>query len=95
MLVLQRGSIVGADAGGVLYDGTYQDRGDSLDVRLTMTVPPGVTLVQGTLAQPTAYSVPINVSLSKRALTTSEPVLLQMPPGPVNAIFRKLRPLSD
>ncbi len=95
MLIMQRGIIVGSDAGGVLYDGTYRDQGDRLDVRLTMTVPPGVTLAQGTPAQPTAYSIPINVSLFKRVLTTGEPVLLQLPPGPVNVIFRKLRALSN
>ena len=41
MLIMQRGIIVGSDAGGVLYDGTYRDQGDRLDVRLTMTRSPG------------------------------------------------------
>jgi hypothetical protein len=95
MLILRRSTITGSDATGVLYDGTYQDNGDNLDIRLTMTVPPGVTLAQGTPAQPTAYSVPINLSIPTRALSTGETVLMELPPGPVNIIFRMLRSLSD
>jgi hypothetical protein len=95
MLILRRGTITGSDASGVLYDGTYQQTGGNLDLNLTMTVPPGVALAQGTSAKSTAYSIPINLSLPTRVLSTGETVLMPLPPGPINVIFRKLRPLSD
>lgn len=93
MLILQRGIVVGSDAGGVQYDGAYQDVGDSISFRITMTVPPGVPLVQGIPTRPQTYTVPIEVTIPKRAIESSQPILLQLPPGPVNVIFRRLRSL--
>jgi hypothetical protein len=95
MLIFERGRITGADFAGGLYDGSYVERGPDIEVRMTMTVPPGVTLVQGTPARPTAYQFPINVMLSLHALEKQQPVLLHLPPGPVNVIFQRLRRLSD
>ena len=94
MLILQGGLIIGSDAGGVLYDGTYIDRGLEVVVNLKMTVPPGATLVQGTPARSDKYVVPVNAVISKSALEHSLPVLIQLPPGPVNVIFRRLRSLN-
>src|SRR5687767_11268168 len=49
VIVLEWGMIVGADAGGVIYDGTYSyaRREELLDLELTVRVPPGASLVQG------------------------------------------------
>jgi hypothetical protein len=94
MLILQRGVITGADAGGALYDGSYEEHGSYLLLNLTLTVPPGVVLVQGTPAQPKQYSIPIQTELSARALLEGEVASLQLPPGPVNVIFRRLRTLN-
>jgi hypothetical protein len=94
MLILQRGVITGADAAGVLYDGSYLERGAYLQVKLTLTVPPGATLVQGTLPQPTQYSISSETTLLTKALLEGEPTLVQLPPGPVNVIFRRLRALD-
>ena len=85
--------VVGTDAGGVLYDGTYKDIGDMVEIALTMTVPPGATLVQGTPPQPRSYVIPVKASFPKVAITKSQPILMQLPPGPVNVIFQCLRPL--
>lgn len=95
MLILQKGQVVGSDAGGVQYDGTYQDIGDSISINITMTVPPGVPLVQGIPARPQKYTVPIEATLSKHAIESSQPILLQLPPGPINVIFRQLRTLGS
>lgn len=95
MLVLRNGVIVGADAAGALYDGSYREEGLKVRIELTMSVPPGVTLVQGGPAQPTTYRVPVSVTVPISAVELSQPILLQLPPGPVNVIFRRLRALSS
>jgi len=95
MLLLRRGIVTGADMLGGLYDGCYEERPDDLVFDLKMTVPAGVILVQGTRPQPKPYDVPFNAVVPKRAIETHEPVLVQLPPGPVNAIFTLLRPLED
>jgi hypothetical protein len=94
VIILQHGLITGADAAGVLYDGSYLERDSNVEVKLTMTVPPGVTLVQGTAAQPKTYSISTEVTIPKTAIAEGRPTLLQLPPGPVNVIFRRLRELS-
>jgi hypothetical protein len=94
MLILQRGVITGADTGGVLYDGSYLERGAYLQLKLTLTVPPGATLVQGTLAQPKQYSISSEMTLLTKALLEGKPTLVELPPGPVNVIFRRLRALD-
>jgi hypothetical protein len=95
MLVLRGGKVTGADAGGALYDGRYVERPDGLLVEMTMTVPAGLSLVQGTPPQAKPYEVPFNALIPKRALENSEPVLVELPPGPVNVIVRRLRSLDD
>jgi hypothetical protein len=94
MLVLRQGIVVGADAVGGLYDGRYIETPDSLNVEMAMTVPAGVTLVQGTPARPTAYQVPFNVTIPKASLEKSTPILVQLPPGPVNLIVKRIRALG-
>src|SRR5215467_7145118 len=84
MLIIQGGVITGADVAGGLYDGVYEQQGSDLLVTLTMTVPPGVALVQGTPAQPKQYSFPIQTKLPARCLLEGEVALLELPPGPVN-----------
>lgn len=93
LLVLQNGIITGADVGGVTYDGTYKDLGSALTVDLKITVPPGARLVQGTPPRPVPYDVKFKETLPKDVLSSGASVTLNMPPGPVNVIFRKLRDL--
>src|ERR1035437_2151568 len=63
MLILQKGSILGADSGGAQFDGQYFERGPVVDVKMTMTVPPGATLVQGPKPQPFAYTIPVEIAV--------------------------------
>jgi hypothetical protein len=95
MLLLQHGVITGADVAGSLYDGSYVEVGPNLQIDFVLTVPPGVTLVQGTSAQAKEYTIPAQATVPTRALDTSEPVLIDLPPGPVNVIFRRLRTIGS
>lgn len=93
LLMLQNNAITGADVGGVSYDGTFEETEDSITVDMQLTVPPGVTLVQGTLPRPEVTKFPLSATIPKRAIDTQEPVLVQMSIGPVNVIFKRLRSL--
>jgi len=93
ILLLKDGKITGADVAGALYDGNYSDKGDNIAIKITLTVPPGVTLVMGTPPQSKEYSFDFEFSLSKKAVESRETVLLHLPPGPVNVIFNQLRKL--
>lgn len=93
MLIFQNGTIVGVDAGGVEFDGQYHLGPTGVEVTATMTVPAGATLVQGTKAQPFPYEIPFTLMVPRSAFDNGQPVLLELPPGPVNVIFRRLRKL--
>lgn len=94
MLVLLKGTVTGADSDGGLYDGTYQETRDDLILQLTMTVPAGMPLVQGVPPRSTQYTVPFHATVPKRSIEDSSPVLIDLPPGPVNVIVKRLRALS-
>lgn len=91
MFILQGGKLTGADAAGVLYDGGYSEQDGQLVLDVTMRVPPGVGLVQGVPPQQKPYDVHFVARIPPEAIETQSPVLLSLPPGPVNVIFRWLR----
>jgi hypothetical protein len=93
VLIFKSGVITGADVGGAVYDGTYTDSDDTILVDVVMHVPAGVDLVQGTPASPAPYTVRFNAQISKSSMRNGDPVLIVLPPGPVNVIFKLLRPL--
>jgi hypothetical protein len=95
LIVLRAGKVTGADAAGGLYDGTYDTQPKGMTFDLTLTVPPGVVLVQGTQPQPTTYAVPFKAFIPYEAIEKEQPVLVSLPPGPVNAIVKRLRALGD
>ncbi|MEK9285683.1 hypothetical protein MTR72_39855 [Bradyrhizobium sp. ISRA442] len=94
MLLFKAGCLTGADVGGVLYDGTYRDAQGLVTVDAEMTVPPGATLAQGIPARPVAYKLPFKAEVPREALQDGRPVLIQLPVGPVNVIFKFLRGLD-
>lgn len=94
VIALRDGVIAGADVGGVIYDGTYNETAQDVTLDIEMTVPPGVSLVQGTAPRPTSYHVPFHAIIPKQAIETNEPVLVDLPPGPMNVIIRRLRSLA-
>src|SRR4051812_1698795 len=93
MLVLQKGAVTGADAAGVMYQGQYSESNEAIVLDLVMTVPPGALLVQGTPPRATAYNVPFKATVPKTSIENSQPVLVSLPPGPVNVIVKRLREL--
>ena len=95
MLVLRGGTVTGADMAGGLYDGRYIELSEALVLEMKMTVPAGVALVQGTPPQDESYDLNFSFEVSKRAIENSEPVLVILPPGPINVIVKRLRSLED
>ena len=95
MLVLRKKVVTGVDAAGVNYDGQYIDLGDTIEFEIVMKIPPGVTLVQGTPARPDTYETSFTATISRVAIEKNQTVQLNLPQGPVNAIFCKLRELND
>jgi len=98
-LVLKDGTVFGADEAGVNYDGTYEPTGTpgEVSVSLVLTVPPGVTLVQGVIADHRGFSFqvgPQRINLLKPAeVTIATPV--GGPRGVVRARMSKLRNLPN
>lgn len=95
LIIFNKGALTGADSGGVIYDGTYVEGGEVVTIELVMTIPPGASLVQGVPPRPVQYSIHSAFTLPVAALAGSIPVLIQMPPGPVNVIFALLRSLPN
>lgn len=94
MFIFADGVIAGADPLGVKFDGTYETLGDgSLAGTVTVTVPPGGTVIQGASAGPAGlrYEVPIAFAPNAFALDF---VKLDTPLGPVNLRMAKLRELG-
>lgn len=92
LLAFDTNIVTGVDIAGVLYDGEYQhnQRNDMLDVRLTLTVPPGVHLVMGIPPQSQEATLTIEMSLP-RDLGNETPVTVPTTDGQVTVLFRKIR----
>ena len=95
LMVLNNGFIVGADITGGTLDGDYtiSPDGKTISGTVQLKVPPGTVLVTGGPASATEYTLPIPFSLSETAIEMEQPVKLNLPTGPVNVVFRKLRDL--
>lgn len=91
VLVLTNGRIVGTDAGGVDYDGTYQANALSTDASIRCTVRPGTELVTGVPAQSQAYSFDINATVPPGG---SGVTIVKTPFGDVRVNIRYLRSLQ-
>jgi predicted transcriptional regulator len=94
VLILMSGQVFGHD-GGVLYDGTYEPDTDDpalMNLKLQLTVPPGVALVQGVPAQPAEYKFPLNVTVPARGTANLKVVT---PYGPVSCSMRFVRRLPE
>ena len=91
ILMLVKGIVVGADAAGATYDGTYRPGKDSsVEILVVMKAPAGVRLVQTGMPLQHAVELPI----AAQASTNNErPQLIQTPLGPVNVAVKKIRDL--
>ena len=94
MLIFRNGTVVGIDAGGVKYDGTYSDNGSGYAVKLTVSIPPNTALVQGVTTGPQGDVSEIDFQLPVDFL--SRPFIrVNAKHGPVNAKIVKLRELNE
>lgn len=87
------GVIVGADMGGVLFDGTYApNEQGQLVGQVLVNVPEGVTVIQGITAPAGGLRYEVDLALSPDFLT--EPYIkIKTPIGNINARLQKLRDL--
>lgn len=94
MLVIQHGIIVGADIGGLAYDGTIRDKGDGSGFRCSVVynVPPSTELITGAAQSAEFQRIPIQFDIP-RDFASGQILQIETPLGPVNARFRKLRDL--
>jgi hypothetical protein len=94
MLVFRDGTIVGVDAAGVKFDGTYEAASPGFSVKLRVSVPPNTLLIQGVKTGAEIESSELEFLLPSDFL--SQPFLrLNAKHGPVNAKLTKLRDLND
>lgn len=93
VLIINDGIVTGADATGGVYDGRYTvGDGGEFEIEVTLTVPAGATLVTGqTLTD--EFSKTISAKL-RAGFADGQPVPVQTPMGPVNAIFKKVRGMA-
>lgn len=91
IIVLDTDLVVGVDATGVKYDGTYafSPRSGKLEAHLKLTVPAGVALVSGAPAQPQEWSFEIDAAFPREA--SDEIVSVMTKFGPVDVVINFLR----
>ncbi|HXE01065.1 MAG TPA: hypothetical protein VN623_03850 [Hyphomicrobium sp.] len=83
---------VGADIGGIKYDGTFvQQQDGSLEGTVKFVIPAGTQLITGMAAgsEPQQVAGPLN--LPKDFATSNSIVRIDTPAGPVMARFEMLR----
>lgn len=94
MLIFRHGTIVGIDAAGAKYDGTYTDAGGGFGVELGIWLPPNILLVQGASTGPQGDNSQLDFQLPADFL--SQPYIrVNAKHGPVNVKLIKLRELND
>lgn len=93
-VVLSNGKVVGADVGGVTYDGTFKagNTPGTLDIDVTANVPANVRVVQG-YSKPTPWSFPIKATVPAGAVGQERRVSISTPLGTVALAFKMLRPM--
>lgn len=92
MLALDTGAVVGADAMGGVYDGSYafNPATNLVDLEIMAVLPAGLWPVQTGVPLQKPISFPVKVSLP-RAVGVEKSAIAQTPLGPVTVLFRKIR----
>jgi hypothetical protein len=95
LLAMTNGVVVGADITGGTLDGDYEISPDGKTIRgkVQLKVPPGTVLVTGGPPSPNEYTLPIPFSLNDSDLDAARPIRFNLPTGPINIVFKKLRDL--
>lgn len=95
LFVFRNGVVVGVDAGGVRFDGTYRfdEAAHQFVGQMIVSVPPNTTLIQGATSGPEGmtYEVPFNLPHD----FLSQPFIpVKTPLGSVNVRLEKVRDLG-
>ncbi len=95
ILIFRRGRIVGADAGGVMYDGEYTAMLDGeLSITVSLKSPPNTQMVQGGTASPKGDETELSFQMPSD-FASKEFIRVDTPRGPVNVRFVRLRDIDE
>ncbi len=94
VFVLMKGKFVGADIGGMKYDGTYKVKPDGSGIKCSVVyvIQAGRALITGAPASQTPITVPLAFELP-REFADGRVITIETPRGAVNAKFEKVRDL--
>ncbi len=91
VIVMKNDTITGADAVGVLLDGTYGNVNDGrFKVSIKLVAPAGTPLVTGVVAGREPMTQQINTELPAN-FGNGNPIGVQTPDGQINVVFKRLR----
>ncbi len=91
VILMKSGKIMGADATGVLLDGTYNDTdGGKFNVDMKLTIPVGTRLVTGFVVDKEPVTQSFQTVLPAN-FGNGNQIGVQTPTGPINAVFKRLR----
>ncbi|HZV21678.1 MAG TPA: hypothetical protein VE986_09050 [Hyphomicrobiales bacterium] len=94
MFLIGDGLIVGADVGGLKYDGTVEaDSNGTLRGVVRFILSPGQRLITGAIAESTE-DFAVNVELPPH-FASGAPVQIDTPAGPINARFEFIRSIPS
>ena len=95
MLVIKDGTLVGADVGGIKYDGTLLAKpdGSGFTVSVVYVIPAGAGLITGAPPPAAPQRIPLQFELPN-SFADGRVVTIETPLGPVNAKFERLRDLG-
>ena len=92
VVVMHNGVLVGADVGGLKYNGTIKEDGAGYACSVVYVVPPGAVLITGAPAPTAPLRVPVSFNLPK-SFADGRVIGIETPMGPINAKFEKIRDL--
>jgi hypothetical protein len=94
MIVISQGTIVGADIGGINYDGTIAPKADGsgYNCSVVYVVQPGTALITGAPAPTEPQRIPVQFDLPNN-FADGQIITIETPLGPLNAKFQKIRGL--
>lgn len=96
LLVFKDNKIIGADAGGIKFDGFFENNSvsDFYKGSIKVDAPPNVQLVQGINTGPDGLTYTVPIDLPKNFLNDPY-VSLKTPLGALNIKLEKIRDLGD
>ena len=91
MFSIKDGSVWGGDIGGITYEGSvrWPGPGSPVDASLSMTIPAGLSMVQGTAPQDISQRREFDTQLPED-FAEGNPFQLMIPPGPVWIAARRI-----